>query len=112
MTEAMKRRQQQYSIDTVAAIAGTLLLVAGAMWLSTIVGSFLTFVIGVAFVLSGKQRVLFGLIARIARKLMRVRDADTYESEDLGVARGGFKRRPSLPFVIEHDPNEFNRRRG
>lgn len=111
MSEAMKRRQQQYSIDTVAAVAGTLLLLACAMWLSSVVGSFLTFVIGLAFVLSGKHRVLFGLIARTVRKLLRVRD-DAFEAEDLGVSRGGFKRRPALPVVIEHDPNEFNRRRG
>ncbi|WP_327210284.1 hypothetical protein [Rhizobium leguminosarum] len=110
MNTTGKQKPRANSIDTLAAVIGTCALVMFAIWLSTVVGGFLTMVVGAAFFISGKQHRLFDLIARPLRRVMGVRaDGD---GEEAGFRRGAFKSRPALPPVIDHDPNEFTRKRG
>lgn len=101
---------QTHSIDTLAAVIGTCGLVLFAIWLSTLVGTFLTVAIGVAFFLSGRQRHLFALVAWPLRPLLGVRAEE--EGVDAGFRRGRLEPKPGLPVVIDHDPNEFTSKRG
>jgi hypothetical protein len=102
-------RQMSHAIDTLATIVGTCALVLFAIWLSTLVGAFLTIVIGIAFVLSDKKRHLFDLIARPLRHILRRRSEEGVG--DAGFRRGSFNSRSTPSVVIDHDPNEFNRKR-
>jgi hypothetical protein len=110
MSTNEKQTPQAHSVDTLAAIIGSCALVLFAVWLSTFVGAFLTMAVAIGFFLSGKQRHLFDLIARPLHAILRTRANEG--RGDNGFRKARFKTRPTLPVVIEHDPNEFPSKRG
>lgn len=104
MANDRKLKQKAHSVDTVATILGSCALVILAVFLSEMIGILLTMIVGGCFLLSGKQRGLFHLLAAPLHRFFSTGP----DIVDAGSRKGSFASRPAPPITIEHDPNEFS----
>lgn len=104
-----RRKEAQLPTEIVAATIGTCSVLLLSVIVAISASAMIAFLVWIAFAVSGAQRLFFSMLARTLRRIVKSREPSG--QEDMGHTRGKFKVRRPVPLVIEHDPDEFSRKR-